>query len=74
MRTSNSVPRRRQAKSELMAFGSWHGRGDWHSRLRWVVGHLYQGVHVEDEADPAIAENRAAGQQVLLPESVAENS
>jgi hypothetical protein len=55
-----------------MAFGSWHGRGGWHRRLRWVVGHLNQGVHVEDEADPAIAKNCAAGQQILLPESVAE--
>jgi hypothetical protein len=33
---------------------------------------LDQCVHVEDEADPAIAENRAAGQQVLLAECVAE--
>ena len=55
-----------------MAFGSWHGAGDWHRRLRWVVGHLDQRIHVEDEADPAIAENCAAGQQILLPEGVAE--
>ena len=55
-----------------MAFGSWHGRGNWDSRLRWVVGHLDQGVHVENKADPAIAENSSAGQQVLLAESVAE--
>jgi hypothetical protein len=37
-----------------------------------LVGHLDQRIHVEDEADSAIAENCATGQQILLPESPAE--
>ena len=35
-----------------MAFGSWEGGGDWDGRLRWVVGHLDECVHVVNKAHP----------------------
>ena len=54
-----------------MVFGSWCGSGA-NSRLRWLVGQPDQSVHVEDEADPAIAENCPTGQQILLSEGAAK--
>ena len=56
----------------MMDFDSWGGPGDRNRRLRWLMGHLDQRIHVEDKADPAIAENCATGQQILLPEGPAE--